>query len=256
MTDTSAAAAQKRAKEQLTAAMASMVTQGNIEAEQAAARKREEKRKAEEDAARKVLVQMLPLGLLTGVHSLTINPQGLCVIQSILLRGIVLIDCTRKQIQAVESCSIHCCLCCSICFQCLWACAGPDTGLVRHCHQLHYVKCSLDCLSECQRCIKSRAAQAVEEAERKAREEAEAKIREEEERKAKEELERKAAEESSSAAGQIRASLAKGDAAATAKLLNSFTVENGPAQRMSYLMEVGTPDTASATWFCCICFHS
>lgn len=54
MTDTSAAAAQERAKEQLTTAMASMVTQGNIEAEQAAARKREEKRKAEEDAARKV----------------------------------------------------------------------------------------------------------------------------------------------------------------------------------------------------------
>lgn len=54
MTDTSAAAAQKRAKEQLTAAMASMVTQGNIEAEQAAARKREEKRRAEEDSARKV----------------------------------------------------------------------------------------------------------------------------------------------------------------------------------------------------------
>lgn len=80
--------------------------------------------------------------------------------------------------------------------------------------------------------------QAVEEAERKARQEAEVKAREDEERKAKEELERKAAEESSSATGQIRASLTKNDPAATVKLLNSFTVENGPAQRMSYLMEV------------------
>lgn len=54
MTDTSAAAAQKRAQEQLTTAMAGMVTQGNIEAEQDAARKREEKRLADEEAARKV----------------------------------------------------------------------------------------------------------------------------------------------------------------------------------------------------------
>ena len=54
MTDTSAAAAEKRAQEQLTAAMAGMVTQGNIEAEQEAARKREEKRKAEEEVARQV----------------------------------------------------------------------------------------------------------------------------------------------------------------------------------------------------------
>ena len=64
-------------------------------------------------------------------------------------------------------------------------------------------------------------------------------MKEEEERKAQEELERKAQEVSSSAAGQVRASLEKGDKpAATAKLLNSFPVENGPAQRMSYLMEV------------------
>lgn len=66
------------------------------------------------------------------------------------------------------------------------------------------------------------------------------KQKEEEERKAKEELERKAAEASSSATGQIRASLEKSDSAATtAKLLNSFPVENGPAQRNSYLIEVG-----------------
>lgn len=81
--------------------------------------------------------------------------------------------------------------------------------------------------------------QAVEEAERQAREEAIAKLKLEEEQRAQEELERKAAEEASSATGQIRASLAKDDTAATVKLLNSFTVENGPAQRMSYLLEVG-----------------
>lgn len=56
MTDTSAAAAQARAQEQLTAGIAQMVTQGNIEAEQEAAKKREEKRKAEEEAARKVWI--------------------------------------------------------------------------------------------------------------------------------------------------------------------------------------------------------
>lgn len=78
----------------------------------------------------------------------------------------------------------------------------------------------------------------MEEAERKAREEAELKVREEEERKAKEELERKAAEAANSATGQVRASLAKDSPEATVKLLNSFPVENGPAQRMSYLMEV------------------
>lgn len=54
MTDTSAAAAQQRAQEQLTSAMAGMVTQGNLEAEQEAARKREEKRVADEAAAQKV----------------------------------------------------------------------------------------------------------------------------------------------------------------------------------------------------------
>ena len=58
MTDTSEAAAQKRAQEQLTAAMADMVTQGNIEAEQEAARKREEKRKADEEAAHAVSPQV------------------------------------------------------------------------------------------------------------------------------------------------------------------------------------------------------
>lgn len=54
MTDTSAAAAQQRAQEQLTSAMAGMVTQGNLEAEQEAAKKREEKRIADEAAAQKV----------------------------------------------------------------------------------------------------------------------------------------------------------------------------------------------------------
>lgn len=53
MTDTSEAAAKARAEEQLSAAMASMVTQGNIEAEAEAQRRREEKRQAEEEAARK-----------------------------------------------------------------------------------------------------------------------------------------------------------------------------------------------------------
>ncbi|BDA48496.1 Eukaryotic translation initiation factor 5 [Coccomyxa sp. Obi] len=52
MTDTSEEAAKARAQEQLTAAMASIVTQGNIEAEAAERRKREEKRLAEEAAAR------------------------------------------------------------------------------------------------------------------------------------------------------------------------------------------------------------
>lgn len=54
MTDTSEEAAKARAQEQLTAAMASIVTQGNIEAEAAERRKREEKRAAEEAAARQV----------------------------------------------------------------------------------------------------------------------------------------------------------------------------------------------------------
>ena len=53
-TDTSAEAAKARAEEQLTAAMSSMVTVGNLEAEEAEARKREEKRKAKEEAARLV----------------------------------------------------------------------------------------------------------------------------------------------------------------------------------------------------------
>ena len=83
----------------------------------------------------------------------------------------------------------------------------------------------------------------MEEAERKAREEAELKVREEEERKAKEELERKAAEAANSATGQVRASLAKDSPEATVKLLNSFPVESGSAQRMSYLMEVGPCST-------------
>ncbi|KAK9832811.1 hypothetical protein WJX81_003597 [Elliptochloris bilobata] len=51
MTDTSEAAAQARAQEQLSSAMAAMVTQGNIEAEAEAKRKAEEKRAAEEAAA-------------------------------------------------------------------------------------------------------------------------------------------------------------------------------------------------------------
>ena len=54
MTDTSEEAAKARMQEQLTAAMSSMVTQGNIEAEAAERRKREEKRAAEEAAARLV----------------------------------------------------------------------------------------------------------------------------------------------------------------------------------------------------------
>lgn len=53
-TDTSAEAVKARAEEQLTAAMSSMVTVGNTEAEEAEARKREEKRKAKEEAARLV----------------------------------------------------------------------------------------------------------------------------------------------------------------------------------------------------------
>jgi hypothetical protein len=49
MTDTSEEAARKRAQEQLTAATAAMVTQGNIEAERAEAEK-----KAKKEAKRKV----------------------------------------------------------------------------------------------------------------------------------------------------------------------------------------------------------
>lgn len=48
MTDTSAEAAKRRAEAQLTAATASMVTVGNIEAEEEAARKRAEKKAAED----------------------------------------------------------------------------------------------------------------------------------------------------------------------------------------------------------------
>lgn len=59
MTDTSEEAAKARAQEQLTAAMASIVTQGNIEAEAAERRKREEKRLAEEEAARLVRCHIL-----------------------------------------------------------------------------------------------------------------------------------------------------------------------------------------------------
>ncbi|CAK0738548.1 hypothetical protein CVIRNUC_001058 [Coccomyxa viridis] len=51
-TDTSAEAAKARAEEQLSAAMSSMVTVGNMEAEEAEARKREEKRRAKEEAVR------------------------------------------------------------------------------------------------------------------------------------------------------------------------------------------------------------
>jgi len=138
MTDTSAAAAEKRAQEQLSAAMASMVTQGNIEAEQAAAKKREEKRKAEEDAARK----------------------------------------------------------------------------------------------------------AVEDAERKAREEEERKVQEAADLKAKLEEEARAAEATSNATEKVRASLGKDTPKATAQLLNSFTVENGPAQRMTYLFEAILEDSS------------
>nr|BBC28485.1 eukaryotic translation initiation factor 5 [Eudorina sp. NIES-3984]BBC28496.1 eukaryotic translation initiation factor 5 [Eudorina sp. 2006-703-Eu-15] len=55
MTDTSAEAANRRAQEQLTAATAAMVTLGNLEAEQEAARRRAEReaRKAAEEEARK-----------------------------------------------------------------------------------------------------------------------------------------------------------------------------------------------------------
>ena len=52
MTDTSDEAMKKRAEEQLSSATAKMVTQGNLEADRAAAKKREEKRKAEEEKAR------------------------------------------------------------------------------------------------------------------------------------------------------------------------------------------------------------
>ena len=57
-TDTSAEAAKARAEEQLSAAMSSMVTVGNMEAEEAEARKREEKRKAKEEAARLVCAHL------------------------------------------------------------------------------------------------------------------------------------------------------------------------------------------------------
>lgn len=53
MTDTSEEAARKRAQEQLTAATAAMVTQGNIEAETAEAEK-----KAKKEAKRKVRQQL------------------------------------------------------------------------------------------------------------------------------------------------------------------------------------------------------
>jgi translation initiation factor 5 len=55
MTDTSEAAMKKRAAEQLSAATAALVTQGNVEAEREAAKRREEKRLAEEAAARKAV---------------------------------------------------------------------------------------------------------------------------------------------------------------------------------------------------------
>ena len=58
-TDTSADAVKARAEEQLTAAMSSMVTVGNVEAEQEEARQREEKRKAKEEAARLVRPSIL-----------------------------------------------------------------------------------------------------------------------------------------------------------------------------------------------------
>ena len=60
-TDTSAEAAKARAEEQLSAAMSSMVTVGNLEAEEAEARKREEKRKAKEEAARLVRMHLTRL---------------------------------------------------------------------------------------------------------------------------------------------------------------------------------------------------
>ena len=81
--------------------------------------------------------------------------------------------------------------------------------------------------------------QAVEEAERKAREEEARKAQEAADAKAKQEEEARAAESSSNATERVRASLAKDTPQATAQLLNSFTVENGPAQRMTYLLEVG-----------------
>jgi hypothetical protein len=40
---------------------------------------------------------------------------------------------------------------------------------------------------------------------------------------------------------KVRASLGKDTPQGTAQLLNSFTVENGPAQRMTYLLEVSLP---------------
>ncbi len=67
-TDTSAEAAKARAEEQLSAAMSSMVTVGNMEAEEAEARKREEKRRAKEEAVRLVcLGPASPLGTLAAL---------------------------------------------------------------------------------------------------------------------------------------------------------------------------------------------
>jgi hypothetical protein len=79
---------------------------------------------------------------------------------------------------------------------------------------------------------------AVQDAERKAREDEERKVQEAADLKLKEEEELKAAESTNSATEEVRASLEKDTPQGTFKLLNSFTVENGPAQRMSYLMEV------------------
>ena len=75
-TDTSAEAAKARAEEQLSAAMSSMVTVGNLEAEEAEARKREEKRRAKEEAARLVCLRPAsPLGALAAlrVHLLLVG---------------------------------------------------------------------------------------------------------------------------------------------------------------------------------------
>lgn len=67
-TDTSAEAAKARAEEQLSAAMSSMVTVGNMEAEEAEAHKREEKRRAKEEAARLVCLRPAsPLGTLAAL---------------------------------------------------------------------------------------------------------------------------------------------------------------------------------------------
>lgn len=68
MTDTSEEAARKRAQEQLTAATAAMVTQGNIEAERAEAEK-----KAKKEAKRKVRQQLGTVGIViaSGCHRVT-----------------------------------------------------------------------------------------------------------------------------------------------------------------------------------------